>query len=252
VLQVDGLSAGYSKLPIIRDVSMSSRESSIISIIGPNGSGKSTLLKAAVGLLKPMSGHVLLGERDITGWPPHRCARGGIGYVPQTNSVFPSLTVVENLEMGAYARSDGVREHIDRVLDLFPDLKAATKKGAGELSVGQRNLLGVARALMLDPDVILVDEPTAGLAPKNADRIWEELTRVAAAGASVVVVEQNVDMALRHSAWSYVMVAGLNRLDGPSEAVAQEDLSAIFLGRTDAEDESTGSESEEVHATNAT
>src|ERR1700726_2564146 len=116
MLQVDGLSAGYSKLPIIREVLMSSRESSIISIIGPNGSGKSTLLKAAIGLLKPMNGHVGLGDQDITGWPPHRSARAGVGYVPQTNSVFPSLTVIENLEMGAYARSEGVRERIDRVL----------------------------------------------------------------------------------------------------------------------------------------
>jgi ABC-type branched-subunit amino acid transport system ATPase component len=122
---------------------------------------------------------------------------------------------------------------VEKVLDSFPDLKAATKKKAGDLSVGQRNLLGVARALMLDPKVILVDEPTAGLAPQNADRIWQQLHMIASDGAAVIVVEQNVDKALEHSEWAYVMVAGRNRLDGPSADVAREDLRAIFLGQNE-------------------
>ncbi|MEA2683708.1 MAG: branched-chain amino acid transport system ATP-binding protein [Chloroflexota bacterium] len=233
MLRVDRLTAGYSLLPIINEVSVASRDAAIVSVIGPNGSGKSTLLKAMIGLLKPMSGTVVLGDLDIAGWTPHKIVRQGVGYVPQNNSVFPSLSIVENLEMGAFARTDDIGPKVEKVLDSFPDLKAATKKKAGDLSVGQRNLLGVARALMLDPKVILVDEPTAGLAPQNADRIWQQLHMIASDGAAVIVVEQNVDKALEHSEWAYVMVAGRNRLDGPSADVAREDLRAIFLGQNE-------------------
>jgi ABC-type branched-subunit amino acid transport system ATPase component len=230
MLSAEKITAGYSQLPIINDVTIGARKAAIVSVLGPNGSGKSTLLKAIVGLLKPMSGRVTIGAQDITGWEPHRIVRKGVGYVPQGSNVFASLSVVENLEMGAFARSDDIRPHIERVLDSFPDLKAARKKRAGDLSVGQRNLLGVARALMLDPQVILVDEPTAGLAPMNMRLIWDQLSKIAAAGAGVVVVEQNVDMALNYSEWCYVMVAGRNRLDGPADEVRQQDLHAIFLG----------------------
>jgi ABC-type branched-subunit amino acid transport system ATPase component len=214
--------------------------STIVAIIGPNGSGKSTLLKAVIGLLKPMSGRVEADGQDVTGWPPHRIVARGIGYVPQFNNVFVSLNIVENLEMGAFTFSGDARPRIEKVLASFPDLAAARTKKAGALSGGQRNLLGVARALMLEPKVILVDEPTAGLAPKNSKRVWEALTSIAAAGTAVVVVEQNVDMALDHANYAYVMVAGRNRLDGSANEVRAHDLHAIFLGQN----ESTGSRDE--------
>ncbi len=229
-LQIDGLTAGYSQLPVIRDVSLRAEPGSIVSILGSNGSGKSTLLKAIIGLLKPMSGRVVIGGRDVTGWRPFKIVREGIGYVPQTNNVFVSLSVVENLEMGAFVRSGDVGARTEQVLESIPDLKAARNKRAGDLSVGQRNLLGLARALMLDPSAILVDEPTAGLAPANTRRIWQQLKSMAANGAAVVVVEQNVDMALEHSDHCYVLVAGQTRLDAATASINADDLYELFLG----------------------
>jgi ABC-type branched-subunit amino acid transport system ATPase component len=229
-LQIDGLTAGYSQLPVIRDVSLRAEPGSIVSILGSNGSGKSTLLKAIIGLLKPMSGRVLIGGRDVTGWRPYRIVREGIGYVPQTNNVFVSLSVVENLEMGAFVRNGDIGARTEQLLESIPDLKAARNKRAGDLSVGQRNLLGLARALMLDPSAILVDEPTAGLAPANTRRIWQQLKSIAANGAAVVVVEQNVDMALEHSDHCYVLVAGQTRLDAPAASIQAGDLYELFLG----------------------
>lgn len=229
-LQIDGLTAGYSQLPVIRDVSLRAEPGSIVSILGSNGSGKSTLLKAIIGLLKPMSGRVVIGGRDVTGWRPFKIVREGIGYVPQTNNVFVSLSVVENLEMGAFVRSGDVGARTEQVLESIPDLKAARNKKAGDLSVGQRNLLGLARALMLDPSAILVDEPTAGLAPANTRRIWQQLKSMAANGAAVVVVEQNVDMALEHSDHCYVLVAGQTRLDAATASIHADDLYELFLG----------------------
>jgi ABC-type branched-subunit amino acid transport system ATPase component len=231
LLQVDALTAGYTRLPVTHEVTIRAEAGAIVAILGPNGSGKSTLLKAMSGILKPMTGKVTVAGTDMTGWASYRIARGGVGYVPQLNSVFPSLTIVENLEMGGFTHRGDLRSRIDLVLDSFPDLAAARRKKAGELSGGQRNILGVARALMLDPKVILVDEPTAGLAPANAWRMWDELIKIAKTGAAVVVVEQNVDVALRGSQWAYVLVAGRNRLDGASESLINEDLHSVFLGQ---------------------
>ncbi len=231
LLNVESLTAGYTQLPVIEGIGLKAEGGSIVAIVGPNGSGKSTLLKAIIGLLKPMSGRVQADGEDVTGWPSHRIVSRGIGYVPQFNNVFVSLNVVENLEMGAFSYSGDARPRVEKVLASFPDLAAARSKKAGALSGGQRNLLGVARALMLEPKVILVDEPTAGLAPQNSTRVWEALMKIAEAGTAVVVVEQNVDMALEHASWAYVMVAGRNRLNGRADAVRGHDLHAIFLGQ---------------------
>jgi ABC-type branched-subunit amino acid transport system ATPase component len=198
--------------------------------VGPNGAGKSTLLKAAAGLLKPMGGRVRLAGREVTGWTPHRIARAGMGYVPQVNNVFPTLSVMENLEMGAFIRKSGVRERMEEVLEMFPDLRQAADRPAGVLSGGQRNMLGMARALMLDPSVLLLDEPTAGLAPLYIARIWERVAAIATTGTAVVVVEQNVDLALEHADWAYIMIGGENFIDGPAREIMREDLAAIFLG----------------------
>jgi ABC-type branched-subunit amino acid transport system ATPase component len=233
LLKVESLTAGYGPLPVIHEIGIKAEPGSIVAIIGPNGSGKSTLLKAIMGLLKPMAGRVEADGVDVTGWKSHRIVSSGIGYVPQLNNVFVSLNVVENLEMGAFSYRGNIRSRIEKVLASFPDLAAARSKKAGALSGGQRNLLGVARALMLEPKVVLVDEPTAGLAPANSRRVWEALVNIAAAGTAVVVVEQNVDMALERADWAYVLVAGRNRLDGRAEVVKGHDLHALFLGQAE-------------------
>jgi ABC-type branched-subunit amino acid transport system ATPase component len=232
VLEVENLTAGYSRLPVITDLSIRAEKGAVTALVGPNGSGKSTALKAICGLLRPMAGRVSLAGQNLVGRPAYRIARAGIGYVPQVNNVFPTLSVVENLEMGAYTRSEGVQLRIDEMLDMFPDLRQAARRPAGVLSGGQRNMLGMARALMLDPQVLLLDEPTAGLAPVYIARIWDRVAAIAASGAGVLVVEQNVDLALAHADRAYVMIAGRNLLDGPAADVMREDLAAIFLGET--------------------
>ena len=231
MLRIEGLTAGYTQVPIIHEVSLECARGSIITIIGPNGSGKSTLLKTAVGLLKPMAGRVVAEDIEITGKPAFRIARSGVGYVPQLNNVFVSLSVVDNLEMGAFSFKGDVSARVEEVLASFPDLAAARSKKAGDLSGGQRNLLGVARALMTRPKILFVDEPTAGLAPMNMRRIWDQLVRIAQDGTAVIVAEQNVDMALDHSDRAYVLVAGVTRLEGVAADVKTADLHALFLGQ---------------------
>jgi len=230
ILTVDGLSAGYSRVPVVTDVALASEPGKIAVVVGPNGAGKSTMLKAVMGILRPMSGTILLADQDVTGWEPHRVARAGIGYVPQVNNVFPALSVIENLEMGAFTRKGDIKERMNEVLAMFPDLRDAAKRPAVVLSGGQRNMLGMARALMLDPKVLLLDEPTAGRGPMYVGRIWDRVSAIAATETSVVVVEQNVDLALEHADWAYIMIAGRNYMDGPAQAIKQADLAAIFLG----------------------
>jgi branched-chain amino acid transport system ATP-binding protein len=230
VLRAEAITAGYSKVPVIDGVSLEAEAGTVVALLGPNGAGKSTLLKAIFGLVRISSGRVRVGELDVTGWPTHRIANSAMAYVPQVNNVFPSMSVLENLEMGAFTRKSGVARRIKEVLDIMPELAAASTKKAGQLSGGQRNLLGIARALMLDPKVVLLDEPTAGLSPSNTRVVWEQVRLVARTGTAVVIVEQAVDTALTQADRAYVLVAGRNKLDGTSLQVAERDLSAIFLG----------------------
>ncbi len=234
VLKLDRVTCGYGSAPIDTQVSLEAREGQITALVGPNGAGKSTLLKAAAGLLRLMEGRIELAGKDVSGLPPHRIVEAGMAYVPQVSNVFPRLTVIENLEMGAYTMRGDPRPRIDEVFGVFPDLRPAASRRAGVLSGGQRNMLAMARALMLDPKVLLLDEPTGGLAPVYVERVWETATRIAATGTAVVVVEQNVDLALVHANWVYVLVAGRNYLDGPAGEVAKADLASIFLGKPDA------------------
>jgi ABC-type branched-subunit amino acid transport system ATPase component len=229
-LDVVDVTAGYGKLPIVNRVSFRAGPGQVVSMVGPNGSGKSTLMKAAVGLLKADTGKVMLGERDVANLSSHLVMRAGLGYVPQVQNVFPSLTVRENLLMGAYTRKSGVLDRIAWVYEIIPDLKLADRKRAGALSGGQRNLLGMARAMMLDPIALILDEPSAGLSPKYAAVVWEQVKRIAATGTAMVVVEQNVDLAFANSDWIYLLVAGRNRLDGTPQEVQTHDISALFLG----------------------
>jgi ABC-type branched-subunit amino acid transport system ATPase component len=229
-LQADSITAGYGKVPVVENVCVSASAGKVVALVGPNGAGKSTFLKAIFGLLRQRTGSVRVDGSELTGLPPHQVARRGMAYVPQVANVFASMTVSENLEIGAYTRKSGVRQRVDEVLGIFPDLAAARSKKAGNLSGGQRNMLAMARSLMLEPKVVLLDEPTAGLSPAYTSIVWEQVRRVAAAGTAVVVVEQNVDLAISHSDWVYVLVAGRNRLEGTAAEVAREDLPSIFLG----------------------
>ncbi|HLZ25727.1 MAG TPA: ATP-binding cassette domain-containing protein [Chloroflexota bacterium] len=230
ILAVTGLTAGYGRVPVVQEVDFQAEPGKVVAIVGPNGAGKSTMLKAVFGLLRNTSGSVKLGGQDIGGWAAFRIARGGMAYVPQVINVFTNLSVHENLEMGGYTLQSGVQKRVEAVLEIFPDLKTARSKKAGNLSGGQRNMLGMARALMLEPKVVLLDEPTAGLSPAYTRVVWDQIRRVAGLGTAVVVVEQNVDLAVNNADWVYVLVAGRNRMDGPAAVVGKEDLPSIFLG----------------------
>jgi branched-chain amino acid transport system ATP-binding protein len=230
-LQADGITAGYGRVPIITDISVTVPDGALTAIVGPNGAGKSTFAKALAGVVQPDAGRIHVGDDEITGLPCHLIVRRGLAYVPQNGNVFATLTVTENLEMGAFTRRSGVRERISEVLDIFPDLRAAAGKKAGLLSGGQQNLLGMARALMLDPRAVILDEPTAGLSPKYTDVVWGQITRITDTGTAALVVEQNVDRALAHASHVYVFVAGTNYVDGPAPQIAALDLAAIFLGQ---------------------
>jgi branched-chain amino acid transport system ATP-binding protein len=229
-LVADKITAGYSKVPVIEGVSIASERGKVTAIVGPNGSGKSTLLKAIFGLLKSVEGRVILEGRDVTKLRTTELVRNGLAYVPQVNSIFPSLSVLENLEMGAYLRRNGLKSRMDEVISIFPDLRAAQYRRAGALSGGQRSLLALARALMVDPAVLMLDEPTSGLAPMYAASVWNQIRLIAEKGTAVIVVEQNVDFALDNADWVYVLVSGRNRLDGPPNNIRRQPLAEIFLG----------------------
>ncbi len=231
VLRVEGVTAGYGPVPIIQDVSIRAAAGQVVAILGPNGAGKSTLLKAVFGYLKPRAGRVLLRDAEITGLAPEDLVSRGIGYVPQLGNIFVSLTVHENLEMGAYLRRSALRERLEAVLEMFPHLRAALERRAGTLSGGQRSMLAMGRGLMLDPAVLLLDEPTAGLAPEYTGEVWRQVKRVAASGTAVVVVEQNATAALQAADWAYVLVGGRNRYDDRAAALLENpDLGHMFLG----------------------
>ncbi len=232
MLAVRGLTAGYGGPPIIENVEFKAEPQKITALVGPNGAGKSTLLKAVVGVVRPTGGHVYLNGTEVTGQPPEQLVRKGIAYVPQVANVFPGLTVLENLEMGGYVRTSGVRARVERLLTLFPDLKTALRRPARTLSGGQRNMLAMARGLMVDPVVLLLDEPSAGLAPIFQTAVWEQIEKVRDTGVAVVVVEQNTRRTLQHADWAYVMVLGRNRLEGPGrDLLNDEEVVNLYIGR---------------------
>ncbi len=231
VLSVQGLTAGYGGPPIIEGVSIEARSGAITALVGPNGAGKSTLLKTIAGAIRPSAGSIRVGDRDVTGLPPERMVRQGLAYVPQVENVFPSLTVHENLEMGGYTRSAGVRERVERMFELFPDLRTAAKRPARTLSGGQRNMLALARGLMVDPRVLLIDEPTAGLAPRYKSVVWEHVLAVRETGVAVLVVEQNTRRTLSHADWAYLLTLGRIRLEGSGPSLLEnEEVVALYIG----------------------
>ncbi len=231
-LEVVGLSAGYGGPPIVQDVGLRAQAGRITAIVGPNGAGKSTLLKAIAGVIQVSGGRVVLAGQQVTALPPEQLVRRGLAYVPQVANVFPSLSVRENLEMGAYVKKSGVRERIDEMFALFPDLRVAAKRPAKTLSGGQRNMLAMARGLMGDPQVMLLDEPTAGLSPKFESAVWEHVLKVRDLGVAVVIVEQNTRRTLTHADRAYVLTLGQNRLEGTGkELLNDEEVVALYIGR---------------------
>ena len=217
VLKVSGVVAGYTpEVDILNGVDLEVYDGEIVTIVGPNGAGKSTLMKSIFGLLSPREGSITLHDREITGLAPHSVTRAGVSYVPQLDNVFPSLTVQENLELGAIAGGEGtVEERMDRMFGLFPRLEERRRQAAGTMSGGERQMVAMGRALMPGPEILLLDEPSAGLAPAFVDAVFEKVLEVNAAGVTILMVEQNARRALTLSHRGYVLDLGANKLHGP-------------------------------------
>ena len=231
LLTVEQVTAGYSEVDILRDIDLVVHSGQIVSIIGPNGAGKSTLLKTIFGLLRPRRGKIVFKDRNIVGAKPNRIARYGISYVPQVNNVFASLTIQENMEMGAFIRKDDFSRRLEEIYDLFPILGERKNQKAGQLSGGQRQMVAMGRALMLDPQVLLLDEPSAGLAPVLVSSIFDKIKEINATGVAIVIVEQNAREALKMAHHGYVLAMGKNVLDDSGEALlANEDVGQLYLG----------------------
>lgn len=231
ILEVEHITAGYSEIDILHDVRIRVEAGQIVSVIGPNGAGKSTLLKTIFGILEPRHGKVILNGEDITGFKPDRIARKGISYVPQVDNVFPTLTIEENLEMGAFIRDDDYSRRMTEIYELFPVLEERKKQKAGQLSGGQRQMVAMGRALMLDPRVLLLDEPSAGLAPVLVASIFEKIIEINATGVAMIIVEQNAREALKMAHHGYVLAMGKNVLDDSGQALLEnEQVGKLYLG----------------------
>jgi len=234
LLEVDGLSAGYGEVNILHEVSLAVRPGTLVAVIGPNGAGKSTLLKAIYGLLRPRGGRAVLRhdgrELSIVGRKPHQLTRLGLNYVPQLANVFPNMSVLENLQVGASTLRNG-DERIERVLGDFPLLRGRRRQRAGTLSGGQRQMLALARALVTGPRLLLLDEPSAGLAPTVVDELFEQLVRINGDGIAILMVEQNARRSLALSDYGYVLDMGRNHFEGPGRELLEDPkVVELYLG----------------------
>lgn len=231
ILKAEDITAGYTEVDILHGVTVRVNSDEIVSVIGPNGAGKSTLLKAIFGILRPRSGAVILKDEEITGLKPDRIVRKGVSYVPQVENIFPSLTIQENLEMGAFIRTDDYGHRLEEIYELFPILGERKKQKVGQLSGGQRQMVAMGRALMLDPQILLLDEPSAGLAPVLVSGIFDKIKEINATGVAMIIVEQNAREALKMASHGYVLAMGRNVLDDTGEALlANEDVGRLYLG----------------------
>ena len=231
ILEANNIKAGYGEMEILHGVYIKVNKGEVVSIIGPNGAGKSTLIKTVFGILKPTKGKIILDDQDITGLNPDKIVREGMCYVPQTENVFPSLTVEENLEMGAFIRNDDYSGRIKKIYEIFPDLKQKRRQRVGKLSGGQSQMVAMGRALMLDPKVLLLDEPSAGLAPNLVEMIFEKIVEINRAGVSILIVEQNARVALKLSDRGYILAMGRNRFEDTGEALLNnEEVGKLYLG----------------------
>ena len=231
LLEAANLCAGYGEMNILDGVSLALEAGEIGVVIGPNGAGKSTALKALFGLLRVSEGSIRLDGANITNAAPESLVRRGMSYVPQERNVFETLSVEENLEMGAFVRRDDYRRLIDRVYGLFPPLEDKRRQPAGELSGGQRQMVAMGRALMVEPRLLLLDEPTAGLSPLFMSQIFEQITAINAAGVGVLMVEQNARQALGIAHRGFVLASGRNRFtDTGPNLLADPEVARSFLG----------------------
>ncbi len=232
ILKAENVVAGYGDVDILHGVTLEVFPDEIVCIIGPNGSGKSTLMKTIAGLIKAREGHLFFEGEEISGLAPHRITARGLSYVPQTNNIFPNLTVEENLEMGGFLREKGLREKIEILYQLFPDLREKSHTRVGKLSGGQHQMVALARALMLEPRLLLLDEPSAGLSPIFVGALFEQIHKIHDMGVSIMVVEQNAVKALENSNRCYGLVAGENRFEAScGDVLGSEELGRLYLGR---------------------
>jgi ABC-type branched-subunit amino acid transport system ATPase component len=253
-LSVDGVVSGYGETEILHGVTMHVDSGEIVTIIGPNGAGKSTLIKTVIGILKARKGKILFAGQEITGKAPEHLVLRGLAYVPQMSNIFPSLSVYENLEMGAVVRRPGwltqvhrallrregppkysqdeFRAQVDHVMTLFPNLKPKLREKASLLSGGEQQMVALAKTLMLNPTLLLIDEPSAGLAPKLVQTIFEKVVEINSHGTAIVLVEQNAKRALEIAHRGYVLEMGRNRFEGKGEALLQNpEVGRLYLGR---------------------
>ncbi len=231
LLKVRNLDAGYGDLQILSEVDVDVREGEYITVVGPNGAGKSTVMKSVFGLTTHMGGTVYFEDEDITELPPEEIITVGVGYVPQNENVFGGLTVEENLEMGAYILEEVPTEAMEAVYDRFPILRERNDQKAGNLSGGQQQMVAMGRALMLEPELLLLDEPSAGLAPDLVDDMFDRIDRINDDGTAILMVEQNAKEALRRCDRGYVLVNGQNRYeDAGGTLLNDQKVRQDFLG----------------------
>ncbi|KAA9399614.1 ABC transporter ATP-binding protein [Haloarcula sp. CBA1130] len=231
ILTVDGVDSGYGEVQVLDDLSLTLGEGEIACLVGPNGAGKSTVLKTVFGMLEPWTGSVRLGDREIGGMAPEDIVRIGVGYVPQTENVFGSLTIDENLRMGGVARDGGLDEVVTELYDRFPILDDKRTANAKTLSGGQRQVLAFARALVMEPDVLLIDEPSAGLAPNTAKEVFDDVETVNELGTSILMVEQNAREGLGISDRGFVLDQGTVKFEGEADSLLDDpEVSRLYLG----------------------
>ena len=231
LLDIDDLDAGYGEIKVLSEVDLRVADGEHVAIVGPNGAGKSTVMKAIVGIATCLSGSITFRGADITGMAPEDVVHEGIGYVPQTDNIFPTLTIEENLRIGAYVLETVPEERKQMVYDRFPVLADRTDEEAGSLSGGQQQMLAMGCALMLDPDVLLLDEPSAGLAPDLVGDMFDRIDAINDAGTTVLMVEQNAKEALRRCDRGYVLANGENRYEDDGDALLNDEaVRQQFLG----------------------
>ena len=232
LLKVDTLHTGYGATEILHGISIYVEQNEIVTIIGPNGSGKSTLLKAIMGYLKIFDGRIHFKEKDITSLRTVERTRLGMAYIPQLENVFPSLTVQETLEMGGYSLGkQEMKKEVDSMFDLFPVLRDKRSMKVATMSGGQRQMLAMARALMVRPTLILLDEPSAGLSPKMSEQVFEKISELATTGTSMIIVEQDAEQSLAISGRGYVLAMGEKAFEGSAETILKhEKIREAYLG----------------------
>jgi branched-chain amino acid transport system ATP-binding protein len=233
LLSIKNVTTGYEKAQVLKDITLNVEAKEIVALVGANGAGKTTTLQCISGVIKPWVGSVSLGERDLAPFAPYQIVAMGISYCPEGRDVFANLSVYENLRIGAYLIRDAkeFRDRLDRVYSLFPWLQQRLNQLSGSLSGGEQQMLAIARALMTNPDLLLLDEPSLGLAPILVESIYNTIQEINAAGKAILLVEQNVGLALEVSSRGYVLEKGEIRLSGPSPELQDSDyVKASYLG----------------------